>query len=366
VTDPLPLDPTPPKKACCTPQVGAVVPAGSVAGRSAGQPEYAGPIQKPDPALRRADSCGARDLADRTPLGPMVRLDGGAFLMGTDDPAGFPEDGEGPIRQVTLRPFWIERGAVTNAQFAAFIDDTGYATEAERFGWSFVFHLHLSKKYAQSLRDKSSVPQTPWWLAVPGAKWDRPYGERSSIKDRMDHPVVQVSWNDAQAFCRWAGRRLPTEAEWEYAARGGKPQSIFPWGDRLEPRGQHRCNVWQGSFPTDNTADDGYVGTAPVDAFAPNGYGLHNVSGNVWEWTADWFSPTWHQPDSPETRDHPIGPIPASEGGEGPDFTHKVQKGGSYLCHASYCNRYRLGARTGNTPDSATTNNGFRTVCDDA
>ena len=295
----------------------------------------------------------------------MIRLDGGSFRMGTDDPAGFAEDGEGPVRSVEVRPFWIDPGAVTNAQFAAFIQDTGYTTEAERFGWSFVFHLHLPKKYAQSLRENARVPQTPWWLAVPGARWDRPFGERSSIKMLMDHPVVQVSWNDAQAFCRWAGRRLPTEAEWELAARGGRDQSIFPWGDQLEPRGQHRCNVWQGKFPENNTADDGYVGTAPVNAFAPNGLGLFNVSGNVWEWTADWFSPTWHADDRPDTRNNPRGPIPASEGGHGPDFTHKVQKGGSYLCHASYCNRYRIGARTGNTPDSATTNNGFRTVCDD-
>ncbi|MEM7626905.1 MAG: formylglycine-generating enzyme family protein [Planctomycetota bacterium] len=294
----------------------------------------------------------------------MARLDGGAFLMGTDYPKGFPEDGEGPVRRVTLDPFWIDTTAVTNAQFAAFIKDTGYRTEAERFGWSFVFHLHLSKKYADTLRKDASVAQTPWWIAVPRAKWDRPHGERSSITKLMDHPVAQVSWNDAQAYCAWAGKRLPTEAEWEYASRGGKEQSLFPWGDVLEPRGQHRCNVWQGKFPVENNAADGYIGTAPADAFSPNGFGLFNVSGNVWEWTADWFSPTWHSEDTPATRTNPRGPIPESEGGAGPDFTHKVQKGGSYLCHDSYCNRYRLGARTGNTPDSATTNNGFRCVCD--
>lgn len=305
----------------------------------------------------------------------MVNLPGGAFLMGTDYNEGFPEDGEGPVREVTLRPFWIDTTTVTNTQFAAFIKATDYVTEAERFGWSFVFHLHLSPKYAEKLRGDARVPQTPWWLAVPGAKWDRPFGERSTIKKIMDHPVVHVSWNDAVAYCEWAGKRLPTEAEWEYAARGGHEQRLFPWGDVLEPRGQHRCNVWQGAFPTHNTAADGYVGTAPADAFAPNGFGLFNPAGNVWEWTNDGFSPTWHQTESPETRDNPIGPVPeiSPTDSQNPKsqirnlksvFTHKVQKGGSYLCHRSYCNRYRLGARTANTPDSATTNNGFRCVRD--
>ncbi len=302
----------------------------------------------------------------------MIRLDGGPFLMGTDYPKGFPEDGEGPIREVTLEPFWIDATSVTNEQFAAFIKATGYVTEAERFGWSFVFHIHLSPKYADKLRAEAQVPGLRWWVAVPGAKWDRPFGERSSIKDIMDHPVVQVSWNDAVAYCRWAGKRLPTEAEWEYASRGGKEQSIYPWGDHLEPRGKHRCNVWQGDFPDQNSAADGYVGTCPVTAFSPNGYGLHNTSGNVWEWTNDWFSPTWHLETGNETRENPIGPIdvsdaPANKHGTdrtGYALTHKVQKGGSYLCHHSYCNRYRLGARTGNTPDSATTNNGFRCVRD--
>ncbi|MEM6458486.1 MAG: formylglycine-generating enzyme family protein [Planctomycetota bacterium] len=309
----------------------------------------------------------------------MVRLDGGPFLMGTDYPKGYPEDGEGPVRQVTLDPFWIDATSVTNAAFADFIEDTGYTTEAERFGWSFVFHLHVPRKYQEKLRRDASVPQTPWWLAVPGARWDRPYGERSSIRDVMDHPVVQVSWNDAAAYARWAGKRLATEAEWEYAARGGREQTIFPWGDQLEPRGKHRCNVWQGKFPVENNAADGFVGTCPVTAFTPNGYGLSNLCGNVWEWTNDWFSATWHTEESEATRVNPIGPVPppppppgrgdakpqaASALPGAASFSHKVQKGGSYLCHASYCNRYRLGARTANTPDSATTNNGFRCVRD--
>ncbi|MEM6393855.1 MAG: formylglycine-generating enzyme family protein [Planctomycetota bacterium] len=296
----------------------------------------------------------------------MIRLDPGSFRMGTDDPEGFPDDGEGPIREVTTPGYYIDATVVSNAQFAAFIAETGYVTEAERFGWSFVFHIHLSKKYADKLRQQAAVPGLRWWVAVPGAKWDKPHGQRSDLKGLEDHPVVHVSWSDAIAYCEWAGKRLPTEAEWERAARGGRDQQVYPWGNQLEPRGQHRCNVWQGHFPDQNSADDGYTGTCPVDAFKPNDLGLYNVSGNVWEWTADWWSPTHHAPDTPATRDNPRGPQPAPQPDDFPNeaFTHKVQKGGSYLCHRSYCNRYRLGARTANTPDSATTNNGFRCVRD--
>ena len=342
-------------KPCCTPQAKDVeAPAG-----------VPGVVAEPE----RFANAGCTD--------GMARLEGGAFWMGTDDPDGFPDDGEGPVREVTLSPFWIDTTAVTVEAFAKFIRDTGYVTEAERFGWSFVFQGHLSAKYAQKLRHDASVPGLDWWVAVPGAKWDRPLGERSDVKDRQDHPVTQVSFSDAVAYARWAGKRLPTEAEWEYAARGGTSGQPFFWGKPLEPRGRHRCNVWQGRFPDRDTAEDGFAGTCPVTAFTPNAYGLHNMTGNVWEWTADWFSRDWHASESPGTRHNPIGPIPHDEqnrdGQPGTDgnpqqpkggFTHKVQKGGSYLCHRSYCNRYRLGARTANTPDSAATNSGFRCVRD--
>ncbi len=276
----------------------------------------------------------------------MVHLTGGDFLMGTDDPT-FPSDGEGPVREVTLPPFWIEPFAVTNAQFAEFVEETGYQTEAERFGWSYVFYGFLPQGFPPT----KGVAQAPWWRQVFGAYWHRPEGPQSSIDERLNHPVVHASWNDAVAYANWAGKRLPTEAEWEFAARGGLEQATYPWGDRLVPNKKHRCNIWQGTFPTSNTVKDGHAGTAPVDAFEPNGYGLYNMTGNTWEWCADWWSA--EHPQEPIV--NPLGPAE----GQG-----KVTKGGSYLCHASYCNRYRVAARTQNTPDSSTGHMGFRLVRD--
>ncbi len=280
----------------------------------------------------------------------MVRLEGGAFLMGTDDEEGFPADGEGPVREVVLDPFYIDKKAVSNRQFKQFVKSTGYTTEAERFGWSFVFFQFLPPETVH--QTVQVVPDAPWWIPVEGASWKSPEGSGSSIRNRMDHPAIHISWNDAQAYADWAGKRLPTEAEWEHAARGGLEQKKFPWGDELTPDGEHRCNIWQGSFPDHNTAEDGYVGTAPVGSFKPNGYELFDVSGNVWEWCADWFSPDYHI-DGP--RENPTGP---SQG------QARVMRGGSYLCHKSYCNRYRVAARTANTPDSSTGNIGFRCVMD--
>jgi formylglycine-generating enzyme len=262
--------------------------------------------------------------------------------MGSDDLMAYPEDGEGPVRPVTVQPFVIEQHCVSNQRFAEFAAATGYVTESERFGTSFVFIGHLPDD-APATR---GVAAAPWWRQVPGASWRNPDGPWSTWQDRPDHPVVQVSWNDALTFCAWAGLRLPTEAEWEYAARGGLEQQRFPWGMTLRPAGEHRMNVWQGRFPIENTTADGFYGTAPVDAFAPNGYGLHNMTGNVWEWTASRFS-TSRPP--PKTLDQ-----------------HRALRGGSYLCHASYCRRYRVSARMGNTPGSAAGNIGFRCVRNDA
>ncbi|MET8720438.1 formylglycine-generating enzyme family protein [Streptomyces misionensis] len=278
-----------------------------------------------------------------------VRLPGGEFAMGDAFGEGYPADGEGPVHQVRLKPFHIDETAVTNAQFAAFVKATGHVTDAERYGSSAVFHLAVDAAPADLL---GRAAGTPWWINVRGAHWRCPDGPRSGIADRSNHPVVHVSFNDATAYAQWAGKRLPTEAEWEFAARGGLAGRRYAWGDELAPGGRWRCNIWQGRFPDHNTAEDGYLTTAPVRSYRPNGYGLWNTAGNVWEWCADWFSPTYY---AQAPLDDPRGP----EAG-----TTRVLRGGSYLCHDSYCNRYRVAARSSNTPDSSAGNLGFRCAND--
>jgi formylglycine-generating enzyme len=272
----------------------------------------------------------------------------GRFRMGDPFDEGYPADGETPVHEVSLNSFRIDATAVTNEQFAVFVEATGYRTEAELFGSSAVFHL-LAQADKQDVLGVAAG--TPWWLNVRGADWAHPAGPKSHWSTAARHPVVHVSHNDALAYCTWAGRRLPTEAEWEYAARGGLEGQRYPWGNNLlGPAGEHLCNIWQGTFPVQNTEDDGHLGTAPVKSFPPNGYGLYEVSGNVWEWCSDWFLPKYYR-NSPG--DSPKGPTIGSG---------RVMRGGSYLCHDSYCNRYRVAARSSNTPESSSGNTGFRTV----
>ncbi|MFD1212900.1 formylglycine-generating enzyme family protein [Arthrobacter sp. GCM10027362] len=277
-----------------------------------------------------------------------VLLPGGRFLMGDHFGEGYPDDGEAPVHEVVLPAFRMDAAAVTNRQFAAFVAATGYRTESERCGTSAVFHLQVKAAPEDVFGPAAG---TPWWLTVRGADWAHPAGPLSHWEDIPDHPVVQVSWDDARAYCRWAGRRLPTEAEWEYAARGGLEGRRYPWGDGLYgPAGEHRCNIWQGEFPRTNTVEDGFLATAPVRSFPPNGYGLYEVSGNVWEWCSDWFLPKYY-------RNAP------TENPQGPSIGRgRVMRGGSFLCHDSYCNRYRVAARSSNSPDSASSNCGFRTA----
>jgi formylglycine-generating enzyme required for sulfatase activity len=243
---------------------------------------------------------------------------------------------------------------VTNRQFREFVRQSGHKTEAERFGWSFVFHNQLPiEKYRSLVED--TVAGHEWWCKVPRADWSHPEGPDSNAESRLDYAATHISWNDAVAYARWAGKRLPTEAEWEYAARGGLEQKVHPWGDELEPAGKHLCNVWQGDFPHRDTGEDGYCGPCPVEAFPPNGFGLYSMTGNVWEWCSDWWSTTFHRNERRATRENPQGPRVGQA---------KVIKGGSYLCHDSYCNRYRVAARTQSTPDSSTGNMGFRLAYD--
>lgn len=280
-----------------------------------------------------------------------VLAPGGRGEMGTRRPI-FPMDGEGPPKKVRLKPFRIDPYAVTNSWFADFVAATGYVTDAERFGWSMVFHAFIDP----ALGPTQAVVGAEWWRKVDGASWRAPEGPGSSVEDRGTHPVVHVSWRDATALAAWAGGRLPTEAEWEVAAKAGRDDARYPWGDAEPdaPSGDAAplCNIWRGRFPDVNTAADGYAGTAPVDAFAPNRLGLHNMAGNVWEWCADPF-----RIRTPSRAGKAADAAALREG-------KRVTKGGSYLCHRSYCWRYRIAARTGVTPDSSTGHLGFRLVWD--
>lgn len=275
-----------------------------------------------------------------------AQIPAGRFAMGDAFGEGYPADGETPVHEVGVSAFDIDVTTVTNDAFAAFVQATGYVTESEAFGYSAVFHHRFNGDETDKL---GFVDTAPWWLGIAGADWRHPGGRYTTIDGLGDHPVVHISWNDANAYCRWAGRRLPTEAEWEYASRGGFPGTRFPWGNSLSDN-RWPCNIWQGQFPTSNTTDDGWEATAPARTFAPNGYGLFQTVGNVWEWCADGFDPRYYT-YSPAA--DPVGPG---------DTGARVMRGGSHLCHASYCYRYRNAARSSNTEDSATSNMGFRTV----
>ena len=306
---------------CCAPTFGHSVP--SVAGPAAA------------PFARSVD---ARHR-DRT-------LPGGSFAMGDHFAEGYVEDGEEPVHEVQVSPFAMDVDCVTTRQFSHFVEETGWSTEAERQGYSAVFQLAVMARNA----DVIGPMGVPWWLAVRGADWRHPFGPLSTADDMFDHPVVHVSHDDALAYCAWAGRHLPTEAEWEYAARGGLAGRRYAWGDDLMPGGRHRANIWQGAFPLFNSGDDGWRATAPAGSFEPNGFGLHQTAGNVWEWCRDWFSPDYY---AVSPRENPTGPETGEE---------RVMRGGSFLCHASYCNRYRVAARSSNTPNSSASNIGFRTM----
>ncbi|MGD9644862.1 MAG: formylglycine-generating enzyme family protein [Pirellulales bacterium] len=308
----------------------------------------------------------------------MVWIPPGEFTMGSDDPEA--RDGEGPPHQVRVDGFWIDETEVTNAQFAEFVKATNYVTTAERKpDWE-----ELKKqvppgtpKPADELLVASSLVFRPppgpvplddvaqWWEWTAGADWRHPEGPKSSLDGRENHPVVHVSWDDAMAYAKWAGKRLPTEAEWERAARGGLEGKPYVWGDDPVSDMRPQANIWQGNFPNENTERDGFFRTAPVKSYPANGFGLYDMPGNVWEWCSDWYRPDTYDRQLAETGggvvDNPTGPDSSYDPRE-PYAPKRVHRGGSYLCNASYCSSYRPGARRGTTPDSSMGHLGFRCV----
>jgi formylglycine-generating enzyme len=299
----------------------------------------------------------------------MVQIVGGTFLMGSD--SHYPE--EAPVHPVTVDGFWIDRFAVTNADFAAFVEDTGYVTLAERPPNPEDYPGARPELLtpASVVFEKPPGPvdlQNPynWWNYVPGANWRHPQGPRSTLNGKPRHPVVHIAYEDAEAYANWSGKALPTEAEWEYAARGGLDAKEYAWGDALKPDGLLMANTWQGEFPWQNLGCDGYQGTAPVGSFPPNGYGLSDMIGNVWEWTVDWYEAR-HKPVSAccGVAENPRGGLreksfdPRTPGVRIP---RKVMKGGSYLCAPNYCRRYRPAARMAQPIDTSTCHLGFRCV----
>lgn len=311
------------------------------------------------------------------PTGPapdgMIWIPGGEFTMGTDAKIGWPE--EKPAHRVRVDGFWMDDTEVTNAAFQAFVTATGYVTTAEKAP-SVEEILAQSPPGTPPPPPEDLVPGSlvfsppaadidlqnfsQWWKWTPGANWRHPEGPNSDIDDRDPHPVVHVSWDDAMAYAKWAGKRLPTEAEWEFAARGGAEGQTYTWGDKPPSKAVFMANIWQGEFPRRNTAEDGYTGTAQVRSFPPNGYGLSDMAGNVWEWCGDWYDrglygsraggPVVVNPQGPERSYDPSRPFQPQ----------RVQRGGSYLCNDSYCSRYRPSARHGGAPDTGMSHVGFR------
>lgn len=285
--------------------------------------------QQRDDAAANAAHVAREEKAPVAVRPGMVFIKGGTFRMGAGDE--MPE--EAPVHEVEVKSFWMDAREVTVAEFTKFVEATGYQTEAEKFGWSGVFDVKRGD-----------------WGRVDGADWRHPEGPQSEA--RPDEPVCQVSWNDAAAYAKWAGKRLPTEAEWEYAARGGLEGKRYAWGDELRPGGKPVANWWQGRFPERDTGEDGYVTRAPAGRFAPNGYGLFDVAGNVWEWCADWFDEGYYA-RSPKA--NPVGPDAGTE---------RVIRGGSWMCSENFCSNYRTAARSRATPDSGLNNLGFRCASD--
>lgn len=307
----------------------------------------------------------------------MKRINGGEFVMGTDEENAMPN--ERPAHRVRVDSFWMDETAVTNAQFRKFVEATGYVTTAEKpVDWEEIkkqLPPGTPKPPDEQLRPGSLVFTPPtqevdlrdmsgWWTWTPGANWRHPQGPQSSIEGKDDLPVVQVSWDDAVAYAEWAGKRLPTEAEWEYAARGGLHRMRYPWGDEFRPQRKHLANTYQGKFPVTDTGEDGFIGLAPVKSYDPNGYGLYDMAGNVWNWCSDQYRADAHEQSARNgIAIDPAGPAETFNPTRAvQQATERVIKGGSFLCNASYCESYRPSARRGTPPDTGSGHVGFRCV----
>lgn len=307
----------------------------------------------------------------------MVRIPGGTFMMGATDHEGRQD--EYPAHEVKVNGFWMDKHEVTNAQFRKFVEATNYITTAEQKpDWSQMKKQLPpgTPKPPDSVLVPGALVFTPpsypvpldnparWWKWTPGTDWRHPQGPGSSIKGKDNYPVVDISWYDAEAYCKWAGKRLPTEAEWEFAARGGLSGKKYPWGNQDPTDGKPKANTWQGTFPNKNTDWDGYYGAAPVMSFLPNGYGLYDMAGNVWEWCSDWYSTTYYQSLDIKVALDPQGP-PKSYDPMQPTVPVKVTRGGSFMCNPSYCKGYRVTSRMMSSEDSGLENLGFRCVSSD-
>ena len=307
----------------------------------------------------QATAPSAPGVPDAPPAANMVWIPGGTFRMGSD--AHYPE--EAPAHNVSVSGFWMDRFTVTNAEFQRFVEATGHVTLAERPANAddypgakpeMLVPSSVMFKKAQGPVDLRN--HYNWWIYVPGADWRHPRGPASNIRKLMDHPVVHIAYADAEAYAKWAGKDLPTEAEWEFAARGGLDSAEFCWGDELMPGGKPMANTWQGEFPWQNLLLDRYEGTSPVETYPPNGSGLYDMAGNVWEWTADLFTP--HPAEAPACCAPESPRIKLAE----ERFERRVIKGGSHLCAPNYCLRYRPAARQGEAVDTSTGHIGFRCI----
>jgi formylglycine-generating enzyme len=333
-----------------------------------------GTMASPNATASNSDERSGGQVNKKAPPG-MTWIPDGTFLMGTNDKKSFPS--ERPAHLVRVNDFWMDQHDVTNAEFSKFVEATGYVTTAERkIDWE-----DLKKEVAPGTPkpdDSALAPgalvftRTPgpvplndlsvWWRWVHGANWRHPEGPESSIKGRENHPVVQVSWHDAVAYAQWAGKRLPTEAEWEFAARGGLESKRYVWGDEFKSDGKLMANTYQGQFPVKDTGEDGFAGTSPVGSFPANGYGLYDMAGNVWQWCSDWYRIDSHiEAASKNVCRDPRGPAESYDPGD-PYSPKRVVKGGSFLCNLDYCESYRPSARRGTPPDTGSSHTGFRCV----